>query len=537
MLKKFVVAITSVAMGLSAALAGGLPANAATHPAPSSVVATAGVQQANLVITYGVQDPVPDPAVPLRDRKIEYSNNAGVSWTEFTEAESVATEATVTGLTGGASYIFRVSAQYGDDAQAPWSSPSAVSNSVIPSIPTTVPAAPSVTAVAGDAQATLTITFGSDGGVAIDDREVAYSSDSGTTWNNFEEAATTSSSASVTGLTNGTSYVFRARAHNSVGWSEWSASSAPVIPNPDVVATAPAAPTIISTVAGDGSVTVTFTAGDDGGSVITNFNVSHALASAPNSWILPDRADSTATTVTVTGLTNGVAYIFKVNAENIVGAGVDSAASASVTPVATVPTPTVPAAPTAIAAAGGTKGITVSFTPGANGGAAITDYAIWYSSNAGTNWTLFADGVSLLTKVTVTGLTAGTSYVFKVAAVNSVGTGAALATTTAVKQWTNLGKKVFGGFTQGSAKLTSATKTAIKSWIKTVKNETRIYCSVLSRNAKTTHADYKIAKARALAVCNYAKTLNPALVTSIRVTYKKTTLSNYRKVTVDLFKS
>lgn len=522
MLKKILVAVTTATVALAASLAAISPANAADPVAPTSVVATAGVQSADLVITYGEAGVV--------DRKIEFSSNSGTSWSLFDEAVSSATDAVVTGLTGGTTYVFRVSANYGNG----WSEPSANSNAVTPTLPVTVPAAPTISAISGDAQITATIVYGSDGNAAIDDREIEISSDSGSTWTLVSEEASVSTTASITGLTNGTSYVLRARAHNSAGWSEWSATSAAAIPTPDFVATAPAAPTISSVTAGDGQVTVVLAPGDDGGSVITNYNVFYALVSSPSSWIAFERADSTATTVVVTGLTNGVAYIFKANAENVVGAGIDSAASAEVTPV--VSGPTVPAAPTAVSAVGGTKGITVSFTPGATGGAAITDYALWYSSNNGSTWTLYADGTSVATKILVTGLTAGSTYLFKVAAVNSVGTGPALATSTGVVQWTKLGHKVLGGFTQGSSKLTTAMKSAIKTWITAVKGEKRVYCAIPSRNAKTTHADYKIAKARALAVCNYVKALNKTVSTFVRVTYKVTTLANYRKVTLDLYK-
>ena len=57
-----------------------------------------------------------------------------------------------------------------------------------------------------------------------------------------------------------------------------------------------------------------------------------------------------------------------------------------------------------------------------NGGSAITDYVVQYSINNST-WITFNDGVSTATSATVTGLTNGTLYYFRVAAVNSVGTG------------------------------------------------------------------------------------------------------------------
>ena len=83
-----------------------------------------------------------------------------------------------------------------------------------------------------------------------------------------------------------------------------------------------------------------------------------------------------------------------------------------------------PGAPTSLMAAAGNALVVLSWTaPAYNGGSAITDYAVQFSSNSGATWTTFADGTSTATTATVTGLTNGTTYVFRVAAVNSVGTG------------------------------------------------------------------------------------------------------------------
>jgi hypothetical protein len=82
-----------------------------------------------------------------------------------------------------------------------------------------------------------------------------------------------------------------------------------------------------------------------------------------------------------------------------------------------------PNAPVISSATAGNAQVTVVWSAPASNGSTITDYLIKYSTSAGDNYTTFADGVSTATSATVTGLTNGTAYYFKVAATNSVGTG------------------------------------------------------------------------------------------------------------------
>ena len=88
-------------------------------------------------------------------------------------------------------------------------------------------------------------------------------------------------------------------------------------------------------------------------------------------------------------------------------------------------TTTVPQSPTSLAAvAVSTSQINLSWNaPTNNGGSAITGYKIERSTNAGSTWsTIVANTASTSTAFSDMGLTANTSYTYRVSAINSVGT-------------------------------------------------------------------------------------------------------------------
>ena len=81
-----------------------------------------------------------------------------------------------------------------------------------------------------------------------------------------------------------------------------------------------------------------------------------------------------------------------------------------------------PGAPTGLSAVRGDERVTLSWTAPSNGGATITDYVVQFQLGAGA-WQTFSDGTSTATSVVVDGLTNGQAYTFRVAAINSLGTG------------------------------------------------------------------------------------------------------------------
>ncbi|HZC53312.1 MAG TPA: fibronectin type III domain-containing protein, partial [Mycobacterium sp.] len=155
----------------------------------------------------------------------------------------------VGGLTNGTSYQFKVHATngIGDGADSAWTSPVT---------PATVPGAPTgVSADRGNTSATVSFAAPAfDGGSAVTSYTVT-SAPGGIT------NTCAGSPCVVTGLTNGTAYQFEVHATNSVGNGAESAWTSQVTP-----ATVPGASTGVTATRGDGSATVTFTPGGNGGS-------------------------------------------------------------------------------------------------------------------------------------------------------------------------------------------------------------------------------------------------------------------------------
>ncbi len=177
--------------------------------------------------------------------------------------------------------------------------------------------------------------------------------------------------------------------------------------------TVPSAPMIGTVVGGNAQATVSFAApASNGGSAITGYTVTSIPAGGVDS-----NAGSTALIHTITGLTNGTSYTFKVVATNAVGSSAASAASSAVTPTAPA-APTVPGAPTIGAATAGNAQASVSFVAPANtGNSAITGYTVTSTPAGGVDSNA---GTTALTHV-ITGLTNGTAYTFKVHATNAIG--------------------------------------------------------------------------------------------------------------------
>ena len=281
-------------------------------------------------------------------------------------------------------------------------------NPVAPSVPTLL------TAVGGVTQASLAWNAPTQsGGADVTDYVVEYSSNSGSTWTVFADGVSTSTAATVTGLVNGTTYQFRVKAVSSGGTSEASSTATAIVG-------VPSAPTSLSATPLGLSVRLSWTAPtQNGGSAITDY-VAQFSADSGATWSTFSDSISTSTTTTVTGLTNGLTYQLRVSAVNSVGTSAYSSVVIAVPWAASLPS-----APLDLAIASyGLNQVGLSWTiPATNGGDTITDYVIEYSSSSGSTWATFTDPVSSIRSTTVTDLVSGASYIFRVSARNSAGTG------------------------------------------------------------------------------------------------------------------
>ncbi|CAB4529357.1 unannotated protein [freshwater metagenome] len=401
--------------------------SAGTSSPSSSTTATIGIPGApnsllptalNLSIGLTWSAPLLIGGSALTDYVIEYSSDAGTSYTVFADGVSTSRATTVTGLTNGTSYLFRVKAvnsigtgsASGVVSATPWSV-------AVPSAPRDV----LISTVSLDQIAIRWTAPLTDGGSSVVDYVIEYSSNAGVSWSLFVDNFTPNTSVTVTGLTSGTTYIFRVRAVNGAGTSAVSASSAAAAPG------VPSEPCCVNDAQiGPGYVAIRWGAPtSNGGSPITNYVIEYSVNDGVT-WTTWSGWTGVAGCVcanvarTVSPLADGVAHIFRVRAQNAIGLSQPSVASDASTPW----TPIAPGAPTSLTVTARTGQVDLDWEePTSDGGAFITDYTIQYSTNSGTTWTTFVDGVSTSTFVSMRTLSVGVSHIFRVQATNSAGTG------------------------------------------------------------------------------------------------------------------
>ena len=157
----------------------------------------------------------------------------------------------------------------------------------------------------------------------------------------------------------------------------------------------------------------------DGGSKITGYKIERS-ANGGSSWgTIVASTGSNDTAFYDTGLGAGKTYEYRVYAINTVGTSQPSNIATATTLA------TEPSSPTGLAAtAVSSSEIDLTWNaPGWNGGAPVTGYEVQRSADSGSTWSIIVkDTGSTSTSYSDTGLSAGTTYSYRVMAINSAGT-------------------------------------------------------------------------------------------------------------------
>lgn len=356
---------------------------------------SASPEEGAVVLTWAAPTPVVTGlGYQIQRRKTDL----GAGWLPANFYSTSSTSYRVTDLEAGVPYFFRVRSVVGNDVSLWVETQTPVAPGATPLPPTSLLAAP------GDGQVALSWAAPYP---APPGYQVQYQVNGSGSWQAGGSPTTTSTN--VTGLTNGTAYLFRVRSVRGDAVSDWTTTVTPVTPNGTWVV--PGAPTSVAGSPGNGLAFVYWTV--PSGNPATNYEV---RSSTNNStWSNPVRTNSTALNYTLTGLSNGVSYYIQVRTIN-------GPQSSSWTQMPGVVVPAgVPNPPTGVSGVPANNQVTVSWVPPTSTGITVTGYRVQYSINGGVAWTTAVDLNVPTTSVVVSGLSNGVGYVFRVQAKSSSG--------------------------------------------------------------------------------------------------------------------
>ena len=250
------------------------------------------------------------------------------------------------------------------------------------------------------------------GGLAITGYTLELSTDGGNNFTVISGYDGTVLNYSHTGLIRGTEYHYRVAAINSIGTGAYVSVSAMT----HGVSAEPA--DLTATAVSGTQIDLSWTAPTNtGGLAITGYTLEFSIDGGLNFTVISGYG-GTSLSYSHTGLTAGTEYHYQLAAINSIGTGAYASVST------TTPLFDAPAGLTATAVS--ETQIDLSWTaPISDGGSEITSYLLEYSTDGGSTFMELhttADAVTL--RYSHTGLTAGTEYHYRVAAINSIGTGA-----------------------------------------------------------------------------------------------------------------
>ncbi len=356
-----------------------------TLPAAPSNLMASNVSQTGFKLDWTL------PGGALTGLEVQYATSSNFSGATIVPiADGTATSLTLTNLSQNTTYYVRVLAK-----NATGNSDPSTSISVI-----TLPNAPGNLSASGVGATSLTVNWTSPGGT-LDSYELVVST-GGNSVQTLNPGGGATSQA-ISGLTANTTYSFQLRAKNGQGFSD---------PVSVSQLTLPAAPSNL--MASNVSQTGFKLDWTLPGGALTGLDVQYATSSNFSGATTLSIADGTATTTNIGGLSQNTTYYVRVVAKNSAG---NSDPSTSIS-VITLPNP--PAAPTALSASNvSQQSLTLSWS--APGGP-VSGYVLDVATDAA-----FASVIQTFnpgggaTSQAISGLTANTTYFFRIKAQNNGG--------------------------------------------------------------------------------------------------------------------
>ncbi len=350
--------------------------------------------------------------------RIEFSTDSESSWNDLvTNTGNTNTSYKHTGLGANTTRHYRVRAINNTGHSDPSNVASATTT-----LTTSVPGAPTGLSATAQGMDRIDLSWtapADDGNSAITGYKIEYSDDAGANWDDLvADTDNTSTTYPDTGLDPATTRHYRVSAINAQGTGPVS-NTANATTDGDV----PGRPTGLSATAqGENQINLAWIApSDDGGSAITGYRIEVSSTRGATWTDLVANTGSTSTTYPHTGLSAGDTRHYRVSAINAIGVGSPSREASATTQ-------DVPDRPRNLTASpNGQTRIDLAWdAPTSNGGSPITGYRIDISSNGGAAWVVHvANSNSSATSYMHEDLTAGTTWHYRVFAINASGTSSA----------------------------------------------------------------------------------------------------------------
>ena len=288
--------------------------SAATVPpgAPTNVIATPG----NAQVTLSWSAPASDGGAAISRYEYKQETTRGGNLGRWTTTGGTGTSYTVAGLTNGTTYYFRVRAvnRVGDGPASVEASTTPALTAIDTTLRTLTVSPGTLTPAFTAAVRSYTVTVGS----SVSEVTVAAAPTKSTATRTITPAdANPTAAGHQVAVSTGTASI-RVRVLDGTTTGDYTVA---------VTRTGalPAAPTGLAATAGDGEVTLSWTAAASGATAITRYQyLQKTGANAYGPWRDIPNSGASTTSHTVPGLTNGTAYTFRVRAVNSAGAGAAS---------------------------------------------------------------------------------------------------------------------------------------------------------------------------------------------------------------------